>query len=184
MIQNGLLRDCPVTTGDVKRSHIIYGPPIPPLKGRTRHEESRRVKERMVIQLPRKMYEEMKNVTLCVDFFYVNGIQILHTISRRLNYRTSTFPATTSKHSFIDKIKKVKQRYHSRGFRITDMHADNEFEKIRHDVLPTRLECCGVDDHVPEIERSIQTIKNETRSSCNAMPYRCVYDQGNCQDSK
>lgn len=74
----------------------------------------------------------------------------------------------------INELKKVKQRYHSRGFQITDMYANKEFEKVRHDILPTRLECCGVDNHVPEIERLIQTIKNETRSSCNTMPYRCV----------
>ena len=36
------------------------------------------------------------------------------------------------------------------------------------------MRICGVDDHVPKIERSIQTQKNENRSVCQAMPYRCI----------
>ena len=63
--------------------------------------------------------------------------------------------------------------YHARGFRIVELHADNEFNKVEQDILPVRLRCCGVDDHVPEIERSVQTQKNENRTVCHAMPYKC-----------
>ena len=72
----------------------------------------------------------------------------------------------------MDEIVKVYKMYNSRGFRIVDIHADNEFEKVRLNLLPVRLTACGVDDHVPEIERSVQTQKNENRSVCHAMPYR------------
>ena len=54
------------------------------------------------------------------------------------------------------------------------MQADSEFKKVRNDLLPVRLRTCGVDDHVPEIERSVQTQKNEIYSVCHAMPYRSI----------
>src|SRR5210317_1268682 len=174
VVKNNLIRNCPVTVGDIRRSHAIYGPPIPPIKGRTRYQESGRVRENEIVELPVELYEDMKNATLCADFFYVNRITVFHTISRRLGYRTVSFPTSRSKASIMKEIRDVRQIYHSRGFRITDMHTDNEFKAIGNEVLPIRLTCCGVDDHVPEVERSIQTIKNESRTVCHAMPYKCL----------
>ena len=64
VIQNNLIRNCPVTVGDIKRSHAIYGPPIPPLKGQTKYEGSRRVKENSIVQLPIELYEDLKHIAL------------------------------------------------------------------------------------------------------------------------
>lgn len=174
VVQNNLIRNCPITVGDIKRSHAIYGPPIPPIKGRTRYEESARVREQEVVQIPTELYDDLKDVTLCMDFHFVNGIAVFHTISRKIVYRTVSFPNTRSKNSIMNEVRSVQQKYHSRGFRIVDIHADNEFQKVEQELLPIRLTCCGVDDHVPEIERSVQTQKNENRSVCHAMPYKCI----------
>ena len=164
----------PITVGDINRSRIIYGPPIPPLKGRTRDQESARVKDLTMVQLPKELYEDLKNVTLCVDFHYVNEITVFHTISRKINYRTVSFPLSRSKATILNELKAIYKVYNARGFKITDIHADNEFQKIQNEVLPVRLHLCGTDDHVPEIERSVQTQKNENRSVCHAMPYKCL----------
>ena len=113
-------------------------------------------------------------MTLCVDFHYVNEITVFHTISRRINYRSVSFPLSRSKATILNELKKIYKIYSARGFKITDIHADNEFKKIENEVLPVRLHLCGTDDHVPEIERSVQTQKNENRSVCHAMPYKCL----------
>ncbi len=164
----------PITVGDINRSRIIYGPPIPPIKGRTRDQESARVKDLTTVQLPKELYEDLKNVTLCIDFHYVNEVTVFHTISRKINYRSVSFPLSRSKATILNELKSIYKLYNSRGFKITDIHADNEFKKIENDVLPVRLHLCGTDDHVPEIERSVQTQKNENRSVCHAMPYKCL----------
>ena len=174
VIQNGLIRNSPVTVGDVRRSNVIYGPPIPPIKGRTRYQNAPRTTEKDIMQLPAALYEELKNVTLCIDYHFVNGIPVFHSISRRLDYRTVAFPRSRSKKLMIQEFRSVQRKYHSRGFRITDVHADKEFEKIETEILPARLVCCGVDEHVPEIERSVQTQKNENRSVCQSLPYKCL----------
>ncbi|CAJ1952620.1 unnamed protein product [Cylindrotheca closterium] len=148
VVKDNWIRNCPVTVGDVRRSHSIYGPPLPPVKGRTRYQSSARVKETDIVQIPKSMYKDLKNVTLCVDFFITKG-------------------------SIVKELKDIFKLYNARGFRITEIHADNESGKVEKDVLPALLVCCEVDDHVPEIERSVQTMKNDSRSTCHAMPYLC-----------
>jgi hypothetical protein len=62
----------------------------------------------------------------------------------------------------------------ARGFRVVEIHADKEFEKVETDLLPVRLRICRVDEHVPEIEGSAQTQKNENRAACFAVPFKCI----------
>ena len=174
IMKMSLIRNNPLTVGDVRRSHTIYGPPLPPIHGRTRYQESPRVRETDIIQLPKELFDDLKNVTLGVDFHYVNGVAVFHSITRRIGYRTVSFPLSRSATSIIDEMRKIFKVYNARGFRITEVHADKEFEKVQNDVLPANMRICGVDDHVPEIERSVQTQKNENRSVCQAMPYRCI----------
>ena len=173
VVKDNWIRNNPVTVGDVRRSHKIYGPPLPAIKGRTRYQESPRVQDTDIIQIPTALYEDLKHVTLCADFHYVNGVTVFHSISRRLDYRTVSFPLSRSQASIVNELQDIFKIYHARGFRIVELHADNEFNKVEQDILPVRLRCCGVDDHVPEIERSVQTQKNENRTVCHAMPYKC-----------
>ena len=100
-------------------------------------------------------------MTLCIDFHYVNNNLVLHSISRNINYRTVSFPSTRSKKSILSELKIILQKYNARGFNVTEIHADNEFYKIRHNILPIRLHIVGTDEHVPEIEQSVQTQKHE-----------------------
>ena len=91
------IRNNPVVIGDVKRSQAIFGPPIPPIKARTRYQTPRRIQDAsMVVEIPKSIYENLKNVTLCVDFHYVNGVTIFHLISCNIKYRTVSFPLSRS----------------------------------------------------------------------------------------
>ena len=175
IIKDNWIRNVPFTLGDVRRSHIIYGPPIPPIKGRTRYKVPSRIPDAAdIIQIPRELYDDMKYVTLCADFHFVNGVTVFHTISRKINYRTVSFPISRSSSSILNELSKVYKIYNARGFQIIEIHADSEFEKIRSSILPIRLKTVATDEHVPEIERSIQTQKNENRAVCYAMPYKCI----------
>ena len=174
ILKDNLILNCPLTVGDARRSQKIYGPPLPPIKGRTRYQQPARITDPTIIPIPLSMYEELKNVTLCIDFHYVNGVTVFHSISRRISYRTVSFPLSRSKAAMVSEIKNVCKKYHSRGFRVVEIHADNEFETVADDILPARLVCCGTDEHIPEIERSIQTQKNENRSLCHSMPYNTI----------
>lgn len=52
---------------------------------------------------------------------------------------------------------------------------DNEFEPLRGDVatkMKNELNVTAADEHVPEIERFIRTVKERTRCTYNGLPYK------------
>ena len=103
---------------------------------------------------------------LCVDFHYVNGVAVLNSISRKVDYRTVCLPMSQSKNSILSELKEIYKIYNDRGFKIVEVHANKKFDKTETDLLPVRLHICGVDKHVPKIERSVQIQKNDNHVLC------------------
>jgi hypothetical protein len=72
-------------------------------------------------------------------------------------------------------IKHVNQTYVKRGFRVTTFLMDGHFDR---DGLGGELAGIGItlnavaaDEHVPEIERHIRTIKERARSVVTMLPF-------------
>ena len=63
-----------------------------------------------------------------------------------------SFPINRTAATIISELKDIFKIYNARGFKIVEVHADNEFNKIEKDILPVRLQTVGTDEHVPEIE--------------------------------
>ena len=101
-------------------------------------------------------------MTLCIDFYFVNGITVFHKISCQLGYCTVDFPLSCSKTVILDHLKNVYQLYNTRGFRIRNIHSYFKFEKLCEDLRPAHLQVCGVNEHIPEIEQLVQTQKMRT----------------------
>lgn len=57
---------------------------------------------------------------------------------------------------------------------IEHLRADYQFECIRDEVLPAFLNTTAVGEHVPEVERSIQTIEGDCRTIYNSLPYKAL----------
>ena len=78
-----------------------------------------------------------------------------------------------SKKSIIKGLTSVKNTYTSRGFCITDIHADNEFDMddLRDAMRPSSLHIYGAEEHVGKIERAVQTVKERCRSMCHSLLY-------------
>ena len=114
-------------------------------------------------------------MVLCIDFFFVQGLPILHMISRDLQFRTVA-AVPDLKHSTIlsEELQAVLWLYAARGFLVCDIHADTEFECIRADVLPIHLDVVAADDHVGEIERSNRTVKERARACVHGLPFRRI----------
>ena len=95
------------------------------------------------------------------------------TISKDLNYRTTTFfkKRKVTKQELLDAIRRVFNIYSSRSFKIVHLSGDGEFEKIRKDIQPVILTVSAPDDHVGVIERSIRTLKNDIRSHVHRLPF-------------
>jgi len=59
---------------------------------------------------------------------------------------------------------KIKCVYGARGFKIVDLHGDNEFAKIQDPILPTNLTLAAAREHVGADERSVRTMKENSRA--------------------
>jgi hypothetical protein len=173
ILQRHLIRDCPVTADDAKRALIIYGPDIAVLKGKsTRSAAAPRAPTFVAKVIPAPILEHHRHVTLCADFFFVQGIPFFHTISRAIGFRTAHPVPDRSKSTILRCLRAVISRYESRGLTVCDIHADNELECVRDQLLPIAMNIVPADSHVGEVERSIRTIKERLRSCAHGLPFK------------
>jgi hypothetical protein len=124
------------------------------------------------VPIPSPILEFHRQVTLCVDFFFVQGIPFLHTISRKIGYRESSATGSRHKTEIIACLRKSIANYENRGFAVDRLHADEEFRCIADDIAPISVDICAADEHVAEVERSIRTIKETIRATVHGMPFK------------
>ena len=106
-----------------------------------------------------------------MDIFFVNGNPFFHTISRKIQFRTVVPITTRTKASLATEAKAILNLYTTRGFTIPDIHADSEFACIRKKILPSHLNVTNPDDHVPEVERSICTVKERIQAITHGLQF-------------
>jgi hypothetical protein len=61
--------------------------------------------------------------------------------------------------------------YEERGFTVTNIHADGEYNQFKNLFPHVHFTICSAEDHVPEVERAIRTIKETIRATIHGMPY-------------
>ena len=172
IINNNLIHNSTVTIDDIKRAEHIYGVAVPLLQGQMVRTTPPSVKIQST-PIPTIIINQHPTLQLYLDFFFVNNIPFLHTKSSHVNFLTAHGNVGRSVSSIKKILDSVITTYESRGFKITDIHGDNEFDvqTLRDFLLPAVLHIYGRDEHVPSIERSNRTIKERCRAICNSLPY-------------
>ena len=173
ILDRGSILNCPITKADAQCTNIIYGPDLAYLKGKTTdHPTSPHVPTQALSPLPVEIVKYHSNITLCVDFFYVQRLPFIHAISRKVGYRQAVPVPDRTNETMMSFVNKSVSEYTSRGFSVIDTHADKEFECLRGCLGNVSLEICGPDEHVPEVERSIRTMKETMQATAHGLPYR------------
>ena len=165
------LKGCPLTKGDVQAAEDIYGPNLGSLKGKTVDRPNPHV-QAGVDHVPNTIMDVHQSVTLAIDIMFINKVAFLITIFRNLKFGTVEALSDRQTTTIMTKLKLVCQIYYHRGFRINVILGDPEFEPIRP-VFP-QLNCCAADEHVPDIERYIRTVKDRVRSTYRMLPFKRV----------
>jgi len=160
IIKENLLTNTEITIDDLHRADHIFGPAKPLLQG-TMIRQKPTVNKIEKIPLPLPISTHHSSLSLCIDFFYMNGHAFLTSKSRKLNFTTAKYHQTRSMKSIINSLDEIRQLYSSRGFRVEYIHGDNEFnrEEIKRLQLPVLFHIYGKDEHVDLIERSNRTVK-------------------------
>jgi hypothetical protein len=128
-----LLKDCPITNNDIINAHKIFSPDLTNISGKTAcwqpdhgHTE--------IVDIPQKILDNQKNVTLTTNVMFVNGVTSLVSSSRNINLTTiEHFPShTADKLGFL--LHRIINVYACMGFKVQMILMDNKFEKVRDHV--------------------------------------------------
>ena len=112
IIRINAIKDNPVTTEDIELAEKIFGPDIGTLKGKTTRRKPLPVVSDY-IEIPQELVNAQRDITLCIDGMYVNGLSFLSTISRNLYYRTAQY---AEEHK--EALRSVLRVYNNGGFHV------------------------------------------------------------------
>ena len=97
ILSRNLIHNCPITAEDAKQALAIYGPDLATLKGKTTQRSTEHIPGTIPSTLPDYILEFHRDVTLCMDVFFVQGQRFHHTISRNIKFRTGSAIANATK---------------------------------------------------------------------------------------
>ena len=105
-----------------------------------------------LMPVPKDILSLYRAVTMCIDIMFINKLPFLVTVSRHIKFTTIKMLTNRQEQAISKCLTKVMQLYGSRGFLVTMVHADSEFEVIRPQLAAagSGLNVCSVDEHVPE----------------------------------
>ena len=165
------LRDCPIKRSDIAAAEDIFGPNLGSLKGKTVWRPNPHV-AMGIDGVPPEIIKVHRSLILAMDIMFINKIAFFVTTSRNLKFGTVEALPNRQIPTIIQCLKSVIALYRHRGFEISAIMADNEFEAIRPQF--PMLNCAAANEHVPEVERFIRTIKDRVRSTYRMLPYRRI----------
>jgi len=167
----GGVNNCPVTAADVRRSEIIHGKSIAALKGKTKKHKSSITTSvlsgaRLVTQVQQ---------TLSVDLMFVKGLIFLIGVLSPLgltvvkNLKDRSVPCVGP--ALLGMVAYAR----SRLFQVSEIRTDGEgaigaMAPELHD-MGIQVNVAGPGQHVPVVERMIQTVKSVVRSFEHSLPY-------------
>ena len=159
---------------DAKWADFIWGRSIPDLRARSTCQRPTHKLAHIPVNLPPALYGNHKNMTLNIDFFYVNCIAVLRTILNCLTFRSVDFPPSRSEAQIMYIFNKIKRIYEAHGFKIVDLHGDNEFTKIQDTIIPTNLTLAAAREHVGPVECSVRVMKENSCACLYGTPFKQV----------
>ena len=120
--------------------------------------------EMELTQIPRDLYELHKFVTLTEDVIFVNGIEFLTTLSRKIKFlAVEHIPPHTAEHirSLLTKIVNI---YTRGGFLVRVVLIDMDFEKVSDDLELVQVNTTAAREHVGKIDQVFRVVKEQSRS--------------------
>jgi hypothetical protein len=116
MISSGGMVNSPISVHDVYNAVRIWGPNLGSLKGKTTRSKPNVV---TIEHLDEKIIID-KEIVLCMDIFFVEGISFLMTISRKLNLLTAHHIVDRGAKSLMNAYDEAFDVYASKGFKIVN----------------------------------------------------------------
>ena len=113
------------------------------------------------LALPISVSQQQKQITMYIDIFYVNRIPFFLSKTGKLNFLSGTKIKSRIGREIINAIEQDINKHEQRGFDITDMHGDNEFNirSLRYFLQPINLHIYAKEEHVGFLKNAIRKIR-------------------------
>ena len=172
-LKNNMMTNSPVSSADVLRSEQIYGPLPQLLKGKFVDSNTPYVVPPTPAAVSPSILGHCQNLALFADYFFVNGLSFLLTNTEKLGFLTATFCERTGGAEAINNLNNVVNIHARRGFTITTVHGDNDFntKKLQEGLPSIFFHACAAEQHVGHAERPIRTIKERSRCVTHDVPF-------------
>jgi hypothetical protein len=129
-LDQNMIPNCPIDCNDAIAAHQIFGPDVDSIKGKTTRQGTEHVHARLK-GLPMGIMAKYRGVTLCIDNMFVNKVGFFTSISRDIHFITAEAIPNRQEKTFMNCLSQVHSAYLQRGFRVTHVHGDLEFECLR-----------------------------------------------------
>ena len=139
-VSMNLIPNCPVTIQDIKNAEFVWGPDIGCVKGKTVWSQPSVVCVTGTA-ITMQIMQQYKNVTLSVDIMKVTGIPFLMTISKHIKFGSAGKLDSMKNSHILKHFKAIIGAYVTRGFQVTIILADNQFESMRGKRSPCPIQC-------------------------------------------
>jgi hypothetical protein len=167
VLRLNMIKDCPVVEEDIILAEKIFGKDVAVIKGKTTRSTPKPVLQDTVA-VPKALKEAQRDVTLCIDTFYVNKMAFLHTISDKIHYRTSQWIPDRESGTYRRYLEVVFKVYQKAGMSLQRCCPNMAFE---FEFTPN---IASAHEHVPVVERSIRVVKERCRATLHGNPFKAL----------
>ena len=176
ILNSNELKNTSVTAKDASIALKVYGPaPASLMLNVTRKMTAHVVTD--IVSVPREILQVYKNITLCADILFIGKITCFSSISRKVLFTTTNSIKNRKKvETILPCIKHIRNMYKVRGFKVTHLVTDTEFNVLRNQLMGMGiiLNVTSADEHVPEIERNNRYLKEKVRGTVNSLPFKIM----------
>ena len=112
------IKGCQVTLEDAQIMWKIWGPSVIKMKGNSTQDKTIQ-KSLNIVAVPREFINAQKNLTVSVDFFFINKYVFLMTVSKNVCFTTTSHCSNQKVQHYWIFLKEVLLMYYRRGLRVT-----------------------------------------------------------------
>jgi Reverse transcriptase (RNA-dependent DNA polymerase)/Zinc knuckle len=175
LVKNNILINCPITVNDIHNAEEIFGPNLAALKGKSVRRGGVPVVGN-IVRLPREIMDRYRSITLCGNVMFVNSVPFFVSVGKDIRFGTVAVLNDRRASTIMKSVTEVIRIYKKRGFVVDMVLMDGEFECLRGNLLDigVELNTASRDEHVPQIERYIRTLKERMRCMYHGTPYKIL----------
>ena len=128
------LQNIPIMQEDIGMAEKIFRPSVPHLQGKTLYHKIHHVEPIIFKNTPKGILDRYKKFTIFCDLMQINGIGFLNTIYLHIIFATGSMIKNRKVNNIEDGIKQINKIYLQRGFKITRIANDSEYEPLHSEI--------------------------------------------------